>query len=102
MKLDYNLEESLEWDQADRMFIQPPGWKQVTIEYIDSPPYIFWRLKGITGSFMSNQKDVLADGAVVHFSKVLIQLKNTVLSQIDQMDQDKRRFYEDNLMRLFA
>lgn len=101
MKMNYNIEQSLDWQDSQKMILQPPGWKQIVIEYIDSPPYIFWKLENIDGSFRSKQRDVIEDGAAIHFTKVLMQLKETVLVELDKMNADRKAFYEDNFLRLF-
>lgn len=101
MDIKYRMEEDLDWNNAESIEIKPEGWKQITIKFIDAYPFIFWRINDIDRNFSSSSHDASSLGVYDFFSQSLKSMKIMVLGQLDEMPQDRRSFYEENIIGLF-
>lgn len=101
MKATYNLEDSLAWHEAEKVEIQPKGWKPLTVFYIESSPYVFWRINSIEKNFRSLGLSVAQDGPHKFFSESLESLKFMIDSSLDVMTEERREFYIKNIVGLF-
>lgn len=101
MDISYNMEDDLNWSDAESVDLQPKGWKKVKVSFIDSYPFVFWRINGIEKNFRSNSDAVSRKGVVDFFSESLASLKILVVNTIDQMPEDRKKFYKENIVGLF-
>ena len=101
MDISYNMEDDLNWNDAESVDLQPNGWKRVKISFIDSYPFVFWRINGIEKNFRSNSDAVSRKGVIDFFSESLISLKILVVNTIDEMPEDRKKFYKENIVGLF-
>lgn len=101
MDISYNMEDDLNWNDAESVDLQPKGWKRIKVSFIDSYPFVFWRINGIEKNFRSNSDVVSRKGVVDFFSESLISLKLLVLNTIDSMPEERKKFYKENILELF-
>lgn len=101
MGIHYKIEDSLDWEACDRIVIKPKGWKEVTIHYIDSNPYVFWRINEINNNFRSMGIKIVEEGPENFFCGSLESLKFIVESSLDVMTEERREFYVKNIIGLF-
>lgn len=95
------MEDDLNWGSAEEILLEPEGWKPVKVAFIDSYPFVFWRINGIPHNFRSNSDAVATKGVQEFFSDNLHVLRIMVLGTIEQMTGERRKFYEENIMELF-
>ena len=101
MDISYNMEDDLNWSDAESVDLQPDGWKRVKISFIDSYPFVFWRINDIQKNFRSNSDSVSRKGVIDFFSDSLHSLKVLVMNTLDEMPEDRRQFYKENIVELF-
>jgi|688.fasta_scaffold176147_2 hypothetical protein len=101
MSINYNMEDDLDWKNAEEVDIKPAGWKELRIHFIDSYPFVFWRINGIEKNFRSNSDLVSRRGVADFFSDSLISLKIMVSQSLDDMPEDRMKFYKENIVELF-
>jgi hypothetical protein len=101
MEIAYRIEDDLDWRSAEEIFMEPEGWKPVRVSFIDAYPYLFWRINDIPQNFRSSSDAVATKGVHEFFSENLHVLRVMVLGSIDQMPEERRKFYEENIMELF-
>jgi len=101
MDIRYNMEDDLNWNDAESVDLQPNGWKRIKVNFIDSYPFVFWRINGIEKNFRSNSDVVSRKGVVDFFSESLVSLKLLVLNTIDSMPEERKKFYKENILELF-
>lgn len=101
MDISYNMEDDLNWNDAESVDLQPKGWKRIKVSFIDSYPFVFWRINGIEKNFRSNSDVVSRKGVVDFFSESLVSLKLLVLNTIDSMPEERKKFYKENILELF-
>lgn len=101
MKANYSIDDSLPWNESEKITIEPKGWKPLTISYIESSPYVFWRINDIQKNFRSMGLSVAQDGPHKFFSDSLESLKFIIDSSLDVMTEERREFYTKNIVGLF-
>lgn len=101
MEINYRIEDDLDWNNSETVEIIPEGWKPVTVRFIDAYPFVFWRINEIDRNFRSSSLDVSSAGVYDFFSQSLKAMKLMVLHQLNDMPEERRRFYEENILGLF-
>lgn len=101
MDIKYSIQDQLDWNQSETVEIQASGWKPITIRFIDSYPYLFWRINNIENNFLSNSEIVSRKGVIDFFTENLIMLKRRVLETMNDMEPERLEFYKKNIMELF-
>lgn len=101
MEISYELENDLDWNNAEFVDIKPEGWKQVRIRFIDAYPMLFWRINDIQRNFRSNSDMVAKRGAAQFFSENLSVLKTVIDHQLEKMPEERKNFYKQNIIGLF-
>ena len=101
MEINYRIENDLDWNNAESIDLQPDGWKNVKISFIDSYPFVFWRINDIQKNFRSNSDSVSRRGVIDFFSDSLHSLKILVMNTLGEMPEDRRQFYKENIVELF-
>jgi len=101
MKIDYKIENDIEWDLCETITVKPNGWKEVNIKFVDCRPLLFWRINEIPKNFTSNSDDVSKRGVNIFFKENLEFLKEMITNTIDTMQEDRKKFYQENIITLF-
>lgn len=101
MEINYNIENDLDWNNAEVIEIKPEGWKKVKIKFIDANPVVFWRINEIEHNFTSNSNNVAKNGIEESFSYTLKILKMIIVSATDKIPEKRKKFYEENIVELF-
>jgi hypothetical protein len=101
MDINYRMEDDLNWNEAEYVDINPKGWKPVRVWFIDSQPFVFWRINDIPRNFRSYSFSVSISGAHQFFSDALISLKSTLNSAMAKMTDERKMFYQENIVELF-
>lgn len=101
MDINYRMENDLDWVNAESIDIQPPGWKSVKVRFIDSYPFVFWRINDIEKNFRSNSDVVSSRGAREFFSDSLSSLKLLVMHNLESMPEERKQFYKEHIIGLF-
>lgn len=101
MEINYRIEDDLDWNDAESVDLQPNGWKRVKVSFIDSYPFVFWRINDIDKNFRSSSDSVSRKGVIDFFSESLVSLKILVVNTLDEMPEERRQFYKENIVRLF-
>jgi len=101
MSASYKIDDSLNWRMAEEIKIHPRGWKPLSVKYIDSSPYIFWRINGVDKNFRSLGNLVAQKGPNKFFCESLESLKIMVNMSLDVMTPERREFYIKNIIGLF-
>lgn len=101
MGISYNIKDVLDWHNADKVVIRPKGWKEITVYYIDSNPYVFWRINEVDNDFRSLGITVAERGPEKFFSDSLESLKFIIDSSLEVMNEERRNFYVKNIIGLF-
>jgi hypothetical protein len=101
MSINYKMEDDLDWRNAEEVDIKPSGWKELRIRFIDSYPFVFWRINDIEKNFRSNSDLVSRRGVIDFFSDSLTSLKIMVSQSLDDMPEERKKFYKENIVELF-
>ena len=101
MEINYELENDLNWNNSEFIDIKPKGWKSLRIKFIDGYPFVFWRIDGIDNNFRSNSDLVSRKGAERFFSENLEALKTVITHELDSMPEERKKFYQENIIGLF-
>jgi hypothetical protein len=101
MDINYNMEDDLDWTNAEVIELHPKGWKPVSVSFIDSYPFVFWRLNNIQKNFRSNSDLVSRKGVNEFFSDSLASMKLLVMHSLDGMPEERKKFYKENILELF-
>jgi hypothetical protein len=101
MEISYRTENGIDWSIAEKITIRPTGWKEVTITFIDCHPLVFWRINDIPNNFQSRSDEVSKRGVERFFSENLEFLKAMIVKTIDEMPEERSKFYKENIIKLF-